>query len=333
MPTGRRQGPVPAARFQRMSLPSMPLPRLLAALALGLALAGCAAGSVGGPAPAGAARPAAPPVRIVPAGELDLHVWPSRGRARAVILALHGYGDAADLTFAAAAQAWAARGIAVYALEQRGFGANASRQRWPGVDALVADATAAAREVRRREPGLPLTVVGHSMGGGVALVAAAEGMDADALVLAGPAIAGGPALGEISRGAAWTLAAALPDQRWTGRGFVHIRPTDNPAAIRRVLADPRHFGNPSGRELYGLVRLMDRAAAEAPQVHTPTLTLMGAHDEVLEPDRVAEIARTIPGSVGFILYPDGWHWLFRDRQAPRVWKDVGDFALAARRGP
>jgi alpha-beta hydrolase superfamily lysophospholipase len=303
---------------------------LLAAAAT-LALAGCTPGPVGGPAPAGAAHPAPPPVRIVPDSELELRVWPSRGPARAAILALHGFGDASDLTFGPAAEAWAARGIAVYALEQRGFGANASRQRWPGVDALVADAEAAAREVRRREPGVPLTVVGHSMGGGVALVAAAEGMDADALVLAGPAIAGGPALGDLARGASWTLAAALPEVRWTGRGFVHIRPTDNPAAMARVLADPRHFGNPSSRELYGLVRLMDRAAAEAPRVGIPTLTLMGAHDEVLDPERVERIAATIPGSAGYRLYPDGWHWLFTDRQAPRVWRDVGDFALAARR--
>ncbi|MFO1208519.1 MAG: alpha/beta fold hydrolase [Amaricoccus sp.] len=292
-------------------------------------MAGCAAGSVGGPAPATEAHPA--PVKLVPDGDLALHVWPAEGPTRAAILALHGYGDASDLTFEFAARDWAARGIAVYALEQRGFGANPSRQQWPGVDALVADAKAAAAEVRRRSPGVPLTVVGHSMGGGVALVAAAEGMDADALVLAGPAIAGGPALGEIARGASWTLAAALPDVRWTGQGFVHIQPTDNPSAMARVLADPRHFGNPSSRELYGLVRLMDRAAAEAPRVRIPTLTLMGAHDEVLEPDRVAEIARTIPGNAGFILYPDGWHWLFTDRQAPRVWQDVAAFALAAPR--
>ena len=73
---------------------------------------------------------------------------------------------------------------------------------------------------------------------------------------------------------------------------------------------------------------MDRAAADAPRVTIPTLTLMGAHDEVLEPARVERIARRIPGNAGFILYPDGWHWLFRDRQAPRVWKDVADFTLA-----
>ena len=57
----------------------------------------------------------------------------------------------------------------------------------------------------------------------------------------------------------------------------------------------------------------------------------GAHDEVLSPDRIARVAARIPGLVGIVTYPDGWHWLFRDRQAPRVWDDVADFALSAAR--
>ena len=168
------------------------------------------------------------------------------------------------------------------------------------------------------------------MGGGVALAAAAEGLDADALVLAGPAIAGGAALNPALRVGAFALAAAAPDKRWTGEGLVEIQPTDNIEAIREVVADPRHFGDPSSRELYGLVRLMDKAAAAAPSVAMPTLTLMGARDEVLRPERVRAIHDVIPGAQGYRLYPNGWHWLFRDLQAESVWRDVGDFALAQR---
>ena len=167
------------------------------------------------------------------------------------------------------------------------------------------------------------------MGGGIALAAAAQGLDADALVLAGPAIAGGDALNPLYRTAARAAAAAAPEQRWTGEGLIAIRPTDNPEALARVKADPRHFGDPTSRELYGLVQLMDRAAAAAPSVAHPTLVLMGAHDEVLRPAQVRAVADRVPGRAGFILYPDGWHWLFRDLQAPRVWQDVGDFVLSA----
>lgn len=297
---------------------------VLAAAALAAALAGCAA-----PPPAASRGPVAATPAAAPAvaEELALASWPSVGPTRAVILALHGFGDAGPLTFDEAAQAWAARGIAVYAPDQRGFGANPSRKRWPGEAALIADARAMARALRARHPGKPLVVVGHSMGGGVALAAAAEGLDADALVLAGPAIAGGEALNPALRAGAFVLASVAPDRRWTGGGVVRIRPTDNPEALRRVAADPRHFGDPSSRELYGLVRLMDRAAAAAPLVTTPTLTLMGAHDEVLRPERVREVHDVIPGASGYLLYPDGWHWLFSDRQAARVWDDVAEFAL------
>ncbi len=279
---------------------------------------------------AGCAR--APVPAVLPSEVLPLHTWPAEGQPRAVILALHGFGDAGDLTFEYAARAWSARGITVYAPDQRGFGANASRHDWPGVDALVGDAVALSHEIRARHPGLPLVVVGHSMGGGIALAAAAEGLDADALVLAGPAIAGGDALSPLYRLTARAAATAVPEKRWTGKGLIAIRPTDNPDALARVMADPRHFGDPTSRELYGLVQIMDRAAAAAPTVMTPTLTLMGAKDEVLRPAQVHLIEQRIPGRVGFIVYPDGWHWLFRDLQAPRVWQDVGDFVLSAAPG-
>lgn len=293
-----------------------------------MVLTACAGGPIGGPAPLDHGVIARGWAQRAADEGLRMHRWESRGPARAVILALHGYGDAGDLTFAGAAEYWAARGITVYAVDQRGFGGNASARRWPGAEALVADAVAVARMIRGRHPGPPLVVVGHSMGGGVALTAAAAGMEADALVLAGPAIAGGDALNPIYRAGGWAIAAVAPDKRWTGAGLIEIRPSDNLDALRRVSRDPRHIADPSSRELFGLVRVMDRAAAAAPEVRIPTLTLMGAHDEVLRSDRVQRVHERIPGAVGFIHYPDGWHWLFRDLQAERVWRDVADFVLS-----
>ena len=159
------------------------------------------------------------------------------------------------------------RGIAVYAPDQRGFGGNDSRKRWPGDDALVADAVALSRWVRAEDPGVPLVVVGHSMGGGVALAAAADGLDADGLVLAGPAIAGGDALNPLLRAARLDLRRRrCPRRAGPGRASSpSTRPT-TPTPSPASLADPRHFADPSSRELFGLVRLMDRAAAAAPSV-------------------------------------------------------------------
>jgi alpha-beta hydrolase superfamily lysophospholipase len=305
--------------------------RALPLLALFVAVAGCAD------------RPAVPYARlaepeiaqgaiVTPAGDrLALSHWPADGETRAVILALHGFGDTGPQTFGAAAAAWSARGIATYAPDQRGFGLNPSRQRWPGADMLIDDAVAIAAELRGLYPGVPLVVVGHSMGGGVALAAAGRGLDANALVLAGPAIVGGAALNPALRAGGWAAATVVPDRRWTGGELVQITPTDNRDALRDAARDPGRFDDPSSRELYGLVRVMDRAAAAAPSVTLPTLTLMGARDEVLRPAQVRAVHATIPGGVAYVEYPEGWHWLFRDRQADRVWQDVADFVLSAGR--
>jgi len=245
-----------------------------------------------------------------------------------VILALHGYGDSAEGTYRWAAEAWARRGITTYAYDQRGFGANRDRRQWPGADRLIADAKAVTAAVRAAHPGLPLTVVGHSMGGGVVLSAAGQGLPADGLVLVAPAIAGGDQLGLVRRLGGWGLGVFAADRRFTGSGVVDLRPTDNIERLREVARGPWHYADPSGRELAGLIDVMDQAAAAAPSVQTPTLTLMGRRDDYVPPRGVKVVHDRIPGAAAFRLYPNGWHWLLRDLQAPRVWDDLARFALS-----
>jgi acylglycerol lipase len=305
------------------------LTKLLLSLLTGLALVACSGGASGPVEPSASSAITRDSARAASGAKLAMRVWPANGRARAVILGLHGYGDAGELTFEAAARYWADRGITVYAYDQRGFGANPSRKQWPGAEALVSDAINVTATLRKRHASVPLVIVGHSMGGGVVLAAAAQGLQADGLVLAGPAITGGDALSLVYRTAAWGLAFTAPDKRWTGDGIVEILPSDNIDAMRLAALDPRPISAPSSRELYGLVRVMDLAAAAAPQVQIPTLTLMGAHDVILDPALVQSVHNTIPGAARFIYYPDGWHWLFRDLQAETVWRDTANFALSS----
>jgi acylglycerol lipase len=301
-------------------------------LALALVIAGCAEAPVGPAAQPGHAALSAGHVQTAAGERLALRSWPTRGGGpRAVVLALHGFGDSGEETFRGAAEYWAERGIRTYAPDQRGFGANSSFKRWPGAEALIADAVAVSRAVRAAHPGVPLVVVGESMGGGVALAASVRGLEADALVLSGPAIAGGTAVSPVVRVGGWALANALPDRRWTGGDLVRIRPTDNLDALISATRNPYAYGSASSRELYGLLRLMDLAAAAAPQVHTPTLTLIGANDAITRPNGIRAVASRIPGTIQIVEYPEGWHWLFRDLQAERVWGDVAAFALSASR--
>nr|VWP00378.1 Protein kinase C (EC [Ganoderma boninense] len=107
---------------------------------------------------------------------------PAAASPRAVVLFVHGFAEYVG-RYAWAHGVYAARGIAVVAFDQRGFGRT-------GMDAArrsagsaycktsfaeqLADIEWAVRLVRARMPGLPLFLMGHSMGGGLALAFAAR---------------------------------------------------------------------------------------------------------------------------------------------------------------
>ncbi|MEO0763725.1 MAG: alpha/beta fold hydrolase, partial [Pseudomonadota bacterium] len=150
----------------------------LCCLGLALALSACAVGGAAGPE---AALPVTPDGGVAARGEtvsltasdgapVPATLWQAEA-ARAVILALHGYGDYGPSTYGTAAPVWAGAGITTYAPDQRGFGRGPTRGQWPGAEALVADAVAYAGAIRARYPELPLILLGHSMGGGIALAA------------------------------------------------------------------------------------------------------------------------------------------------------------------
>ena len=298
-----------------------------------LALAGCA---VGGPlaAPSGPAPPQLAQAHLSAndGTPLALSQW-STGEPRAIILAVHGYGDYGPSTFDTAARFWAGQGIATYAYDQRGFGRNSSFGQWPGAGALVADLRAVARQIRARHPCAPLVVAGHSMGGGVALAAAGQGpdtekLDADGLVLAAPAIWGGAELNPLHRIAAWAAAAVVPDRRFTGEGLIRIQASDNIEVLRALGRDPHYLRPPSAREIFGLVRLTDMAGAAAETVDIASLLLLGKKDQIVPNARVRRIFARLTGPRQVIEYQEGWHLLFRDLQAERVWQDVADWTLA-----
>lgn len=301
-------------------------PARLAVLSLLAGLAACAAG---GPLPS-APAPVDTPItmRASDGSSVAASEWLPDGKPSAVILALHGYGDYGQSTFDQAARAWADRGIATIAPDQRGFGRNPSRGRWPGAEGLVADARDYAAEVRARFPCTPLVVLGHSMGGGVVLGAAGRGLDADGLVLAAPAIWGGDRLNPFHRLAAWLAATIVPEERFSGRGVVRIQASDNIEALRALGRDPLYLSPPSAREIFGLVRVTDMAYAAASGVSTPALMLLGEKDQIVPNASVSEVFDTLRGPHRVISYQNGWHLLFRDLQAARVWRDVADWTLA-----
>lgn len=257
---------------------------------------------------------------------LPLRSWQPAGRPWAVVLALHGFNDYSN-AFTTVGEFLAAKGVAVYAYDQRGFGDTAHRGLWPGTDALVADLRAVAAGLRARHADTPLFLLGESMGGAVVMAAMTgpEPPATDGIILAAPAVWGRPTMPWYQRAALFAAAHTVPWLTLSGRGL-RIRASDNIKMLRALSRDPLVIKDTRIDALSGLTDLMDTALAAAPHLTTPTLVLYGEKDEIITRGPMVRMLRSLPTNERWhqriALYADGYHMLLRDLEAPTVWRDI-----------
>ncbi len=283
------------------------------------AMAGCSRGLP--PLPPSHEAPITDGTFTMPDGVvLPYRQWMPDGPPRVVILALHGFNDSRD-AWEYPAPAFQQAGIAIYAPDQRGFGATASRGTWPGVDPMVADALVMAALLRARHPGVRLVLMGESMGAALGMtVAARPGPPAaDAYVLISAAVWGRAQMGIVLSSGLWIVSTVAPGWEVTGAEVpVKIRASDNRAALIRLARDPLTIRKTRFSTLRGLTDSMDAAQAAAPSIVAPSLFLYGGHDDLVPEEATAAMWRRLPAGARRGFYPNAHHLMLRDldRQAP-----------------
>lgn len=296
---------------------------LISGFLLVLGLSGCAPRFTG-PGPTGAApRLAASHFVTGDGAVLPVRHWlPGEGSARAVLVALHGFNDYSRF-FEAPGGYLSQQGVACYAYDQRGFGHAPGRGEWPGTAAYLVDLKDFVDQVRLRHPGVPVYLLGESMGGAIAIAAvtAARAPAVDGLILAAPAVWGRATMPWYQR---WLLAVAahtLPELELTGEGL-GILPSDNIEMLRGLGRDPLVIKATRVDAIYGLADLMDLALQRAPRLRLPTLLLYGEKDQVVPKEPVYRMIASMPAGVRTAFYEQGYHLLLRDLHADRPWSDI-----------
>jgi acylglycerol lipase len=316
---------------------------IAACTALAAAAGACAPGGPDGPRGWLAAVEPMPPRLPYPAlsdvaltttdGEtLPLRRWLPEVQPKAVILALHGFNDYSN-AFDAAAKQWVKQGIATYAYDQRGFGGAPGRALWPGSEALATDAVTAANLLRGKYPRTPLYLLGESMGGAVAILAAsgATGIPpaaVDGVILSAPAVWTRQSMEFLPRLALWAGVRMFPGAVFTGESL-HILASDNIPMLIALGKDPMVIKGARVDTMYGLVDLMDRTIDAAPRLTAPLLLMYGAHDAVIPADPVRAFAAMLPPEAAkrdrFAYYQNGYHMLMRDLEGKLVTNDVASW--------
>lgn len=262
--------------------------------------------------------------------ELSLRHWPAAGdETRGIVLAIHGFNDHGG-SFDALAGSLTEHGFAVYAYDQRGFGASTPRGIWAGEDLLVRDAVTAAWLLKRQNPGLPLHLVGKSMGGAVSILAmtSAAPPPVDSLVLIAPAVWGAETMPWYQRVALEvgdTLMPGLPLPSELAQA-VGIRPTDDDAVLKAMSEDPKRQSTARIDTIEGLAELMGSALKASSGLPGPTLILYGDTDGIIPREAICAMLDRLPpqdeGQWRMLLYPGGYHMLTRYTGASQVHTDI-----------
>ncbi|VTU40338.1 alpha/beta hydrolase [Variovorax sp. PBL-E5] len=264
-----------------------------------------------------------------PDGEtLALHDWPVADTpARAVVLLVHGLGEHAGRYghVAARLNAW---GFAVHAADHCGHGASSGRRGGlPSVMRLVDDLALVVDDVRASHPGLPLVLLGHSLGGLVAASFVGRAVrPVDGLVLSSPGLDAG--LSAFQKLLVAVLSRVAPGLR-VGNSLDGNYLSHDRAVVQAYRDDPLCHDRIGAR----LARfLADEGAvvqAAAPRWQVPTLLLYAGDDRLVRPAGSRAFAAAVPACfIEAVCFQHLYHEIFNEQDAEPVFAKLGQWLQA-----
>jgi alpha-beta hydrolase superfamily lysophospholipase len=248
---------------------------------------------------------------------IHVSTWSGDGAPRFVVLLAHGYGEHAG-RYEHVAAMLVDLGAIVYAPDHLGHGrSTGERALVADIETLVTDLHDVAERAHSDHPGLPVALIGHSMGGLIAARFAQRYLDElSALVLSGPVVGGNPGF-----------------ELLLGMDPIPEIPID-PAVLSRdatvgaaYAADPLVYHGPFHKEtLQALVASADAVAAGGAFGDLPTLWVHGSADQLVPYDVTAATMETIKGtSLQHKVYDGAAHEVFNETNNDEVLGDVKRF--------
>jgi alpha-beta hydrolase superfamily lysophospholipase len=263
--------------------------------------------------------------------EIAAYRWSGDRDPTAIVQIAHGMGEHAA-RYRRLAEALVDAGYIVYAADQRGHGRTAGspdrhgdlgQSGWPG---LVADIGTLGALARAEHPGIPLVVLGHSMGSfALQEYLLDHSADVDAAVLSGST-----ALDVVAPGIDPTkevdlslfnapFAPARTEYDWLSR---------DDAEVDRYVADPEcGFGIDAAATAGMLVRAAETGDPSGVRPDLPIHLISGAADPLagggglveLVADRYRQAGVT---DVTHVLYPEARHEVFNETNRDEVTADL-----------
>ena len=250
---------------------------------------------------------------------------------RAVVLVFHGYAEHAG-RFEETMETLAESGFACYAPDHRGHGRTGPLAGYmPEVNTVLADVHHLRDHVDSAHPGLPVFMIGHSMGGLITMrylqKYGSEGIAGAIPISSGVLVP--PDIPEFMQ----TLSAVLG--RFTPRlpvqaFFAPEKATRVPEEQAKLHADPLIYkGWIRAGTGWALLRAMHAAMSEMSRVTAPLLIVHGTGDVIVLPEASQRIHAEVASEDNTLLEPPGvFHDVFHEPEGPEILQQMIDWMNA-----
>lgn len=246
----------------------------------------------------------------------------AEGVPHTVIVLVHGAGEHSG-RYEHVVAALTGAGHAVYALDHRGHGrSDGPRALIDRADNAVQDLGTLVSIAREAHPGVQVLVLGHSMGGMLALAwAARHGSRADGLILSG-ALAAVPELPVALTVIGRVLSVLAPRAPVIGIGTDLI--SRDPAVVEAYRADPLvHHGRLPARTAAEIADTVAGLPDAVSAITLPVLIMYGTEDGLCPPAGSAMVAERIGSSdVTERAYEGLFHEILNEPERERVLDDL-----------
>jgi alpha-beta hydrolase superfamily lysophospholipase len=258
--------------------------------------------------------------------ELYWQGWlPEGAPPRAVVVLAHGASEHSG-RYAWTGEQLAERGYALYAIDHRGHGkSEGGRAVIDRMRNAVEDLDTLVEKAQAAHGGLPLVLLGHSMGGAVALSYTGEHEDKlDALILSAP-LAALEAASPVQRIAGRVLSVVAPSMGVVGIDSTAV--SRDPQVVADYEADPLNYhGKLPARTVAELTSAIDGFPEAVTRFRLPLLAMHGTADR-LTPIAGSEMVVERAGSEDKTLerYDGLFHELLNEPERQQVVDDIADW--------
>lgn len=253
---------------------------------------------------------------------LFYQAWYPPSTAKAIVALVHGFGEHCD-RYHTVTTALTQAGYAIFGFDNQGHGRSEGQRghidRWQDYRDNV---SAFLAQVRRHEPGLPLFILGHSLGGLIVLdYSLTSPEDIAGIIISGPPIRPVGIAKPYRVAIARILSGIWPRFSMdVGAGPETL--SRDPAIVNQMQDDPLTHSVATVRWGTECLVTISKVRKTINQLQVPILLIHGSADTVNDVRGSQEIFERIPVDKTLKIYPGSYHEPHNDLDRNQVMGDI-----------